>query len=257
MKRAGASLQMAVDARPSSLANDLRGPAFTSRQTAKDRPSAFELRHWRNAERRRLIDERMKYSARRRAEFAKMISQYLGRLLNRAESQIISFCWPFKGEPDLRELMAGLSERNNTIALPVVVERNRPMIFKSWRPGEALDRGIWNIPVPRDGREVLPDIILAPVVGFDSHGFRLGYGGGYFDRTLAAMTHGPTSYGVAYIKSNIPTIYPQSYDIPMNAIVTERGVRWPQLYSSYTLEHGNSSGAEDASMMITETARSI
>lgn len=194
-----------------------------------DRSPAFNLQEWRQLERRRLIGARQNLTPRQRAQFTGDISQYLERLLGGATGQTISFCWPFKGEPDLRDLMARLSQRNNTIALPVVEQRNQPLIFKSWRPGEALERGVWNIPIPRAGKTVLPDIVLAPVVGFDLCGFRLGYGGGYFDRTLAAMAHNPIKYGVGYTISKIATIHPQTHDIPMNAVVTESGVMWPQL----------------------------
>ena len=196
---------------------------------ANDRSAAFNLQEWRQLERRRLIGVRKNMAPRQRAQVTGAISQFLERLLGGATGQTISFCWPFKGEPDLRELMARLSKQNNIIALPVVEERNQPLMFKSWQPGEALDRGVWDIPVPRAGKTVLPDIVLAPVVGFDPCGFRLGYGGGYFDRTLAAMEHNPIKYGVAYTIGRIATIHPQTHDIPMNAVVTESGVMWPQL----------------------------
>ncbi|WP_395073224.1 5-formyltetrahydrofolate cyclo-ligase [Hyphococcus sp.] len=213
--------------------------AQPSRQCAYSVPHDFDLRKWRTAERRRLISERLNLTQSRRVKFTQAIVQYLDRLLGGANGQTISFYWPFKGEPDLRELMTRLSQRNNTIALPLVVERNQPLVFKSWRPGEPLDRGVWKIPVPRDGKIVQPDIILAPVVGFDPCGFRLGYGGGYFDRTLAAMQHRPIKYGIAYNISNIPTIHPQTYDIPMSAVVTEGGVIWPQLQGVGTAANTN------------------
>ena len=110
-------------------------------------------------------------------------------------------------------------------ALPVVVERNAPLAFHAWAPGEPLEKGFWNIPVPKNARAVQPDIILSPVVGFDPHCFRLGYGGGYFDRTLAVLTHEPVVLGVGYASASIPTIFPQPHDIALEAIVTEAGVQ--------------------------------
>lgn len=204
-----------------------RKPAARQRNVGPAQP--FDLQTWRRAERRRLIRNRMNLTAAQRSHAAQHIAQFLLRLLNGAGDLTISFYWPFKGEPDLRDLMARLSGEGSVIALPVVVERNRPMIFRSWKPGEALERGAFDIPVPRAGREVSPDVILAPVVGFDDKAYRLGNGGGYFDRTLAGMTLKPIKYGIGYMASRIPTIYPQSHDIPMNAVVTERGVQWPQL----------------------------
>ena len=81
--------------------------------------------------------------------------------------------------------MASVIERGGTVALPVVVEKARPLIFRAYRPGDRLEKGVWNIPVPADGAAVTPDIVIAPLVGFDGGKFRLGYGGGFFDRTLA------------------------------------------------------------------------
>lgn len=110
-------------------------------------------------------------------------------------------------------------------ALPVVVvQRNTPLAFRSWRRGEALQPGVWNIPVPSDGAVVTPDIVNAPAVGFDPACYRLGYGGGYFDRTLAAFSRPPRIIGVAYARQAIRTIYPQAHDVPMDMIVTEAGV---------------------------------
>ena len=88
-----------------------------------------------------------------------------------------------------------------------------------------MERGFWNIPVPVAGPEVAPDILLAPVVGFDDAGYRLGHGGGYFDRTLAAREPRPRAIGVGLASARLATIHPQPHDIPMQAIVTEAEVR--------------------------------
>jgi 5-formyltetrahydrofolate cyclo-ligase len=90
-----------------------------------------------------------------------------------------------------------------------------------------MERGFWNIPVPADGAQVMPTIVIAPVVGFDPDCYRLGYGGGYFDRTLVAMPAGTRVIGVGYAQAAIPTIHPQPHDIPMNLIVTEKGTLSP------------------------------
>jgi 5,10-methenyltetrahydrofolate synthetase len=95
------------------------------------------------------------------------------------------------------------------------------LIFRTWTPSEPLERGIGGIPVPTGGDTVVPDILLAPVVGFDSACFRLGYGGGYFDRTLAAVRCRPRVFGVGYACLRIPTIHPQPHDVPMDVVVTE------------------------------------
>jgi 5,10-methenyltetrahydrofolate synthetase len=87
--------------------------------------------------------------------------------------------------------------------------------------GEPLERGVWNILVLAQGPAVQPEIVIAPLVGFDEAGYRLGYGGGFYDRTLAAMPGKPFVVGVGYCEARIPTIHPQPQDIPMDIIVTD------------------------------------
>jgi 5-formyltetrahydrofolate cyclo-ligase len=111
------------------------------------------------------------------------------------------------------------------VALPVVVDKKGPLEYRAWRPGEKLVNGVWNIPIPEARRIVVPRAVLAPLVGFDRDCYRLGYGGGYFDRTLAALTSRPWAIGVGFELSRLETIYPQHFDIPMDLIVTEAGVR--------------------------------
>jgi 5,10-methenyltetrahydrofolate synthetase len=118
--------------------------------------------------------------------------------------------------------MTDIHNRGGRCALPMVVKRNQPLAFRLWEPGTRLERGVWNIPFPADGAEVAPDVVIAPVVGFDSACYRLGYGGGFFDRTLAALPAKPRTIGVGYTCAAIATIYPQAHDIPMDAIVTEK-----------------------------------
>jgi len=108
------------------------------------------------------------------------------------------------------------------LALPVVVEKAKPLIFREWWPGISMNHGVWNIPVPAAGEPVEPDALLVPVVGFDRRRYRLGYGGGYYDRTLAALSAKPRAVGVGFELSQLATIYPQPHDIPMDLIVTER-----------------------------------
>jgi 5-formyltetrahydrofolate cyclo-ligase len=118
--------------------------------------------------------------------------------------------------------MRSLHDLGVRLALPVVVERARPLVFREWWPGIRMVPGIWGIPVPAEGDAVLPDALLAPLVGFDARGHRLGYGGGYYDRTLAALPERPLVIGVGFEPSGMETIHPQPHDIPMDLIVTER-----------------------------------
>ena len=102
-----------------------------------------------------------------------------------------------------------------------MVEKARPLIFRSWAPGEKLEKGVWNIPVPSAGEVVVPSVVIAPLVGFDSAGFRLGYGGGYYDRTLASLPAKPLTIGVGFGFSALETIFPQWHDIPMDRLIIE------------------------------------
>jgi 5-formyltetrahydrofolate cyclo-ligase len=136
----------------------------------------------------------------------------------------VAFCWPYKNEYDARFLVRELREKGAKTALPVVVAPKTPLIFREWHPGVALAAGVYDIPYPVDSAEVVPDWVLLPMNGFDEAGYRLGYGGGFFDRTLAAAKKRPAVIGVTYEMARIDTIHPQAYDIPMDFVVTERGV---------------------------------
>ena len=188
-----------------------------------------EIKAWRRAMREQLIAARMAVPAEARAEAAVAIAEQLAELVK--PGQIFSFYWPMKGELDFRPLAARLHAQGVVPALPVVVEKRRPMVFRPWAPRAAMRRGIWNIPEPQTEETVAPDITLAPVVGFSDDGYRLGYGGGYFDRTLASLAPRPLSIGVGLEIQRIDTIRPMAHDIRLDAIMTEtmtRGVLRPR-----------------------------
>ena len=181
----------------------------------------FDWKAWRKDERERLIAERLALpQAVREAIGARAVARLDGLVRPPADS-IVSSYWPFRGEFDLRGWIGALRERGVRPALPVVVEKRRPMQFRLWAPGCRMERGIWNIPVPAGAETVTPDIVIAPLVGFDDRRFRLGYGGGYFDRTLASLEPKPFVVGIGTAASRLATIHPQPHDIPMDAIVTE------------------------------------
>lgn len=136
----------------------------------------------------------------------------------------IGFYWPFKGEIDLRGLVGEFLAQGATASLPVVTEKNRPLAFWAWQPGAKLGRGIWNIPAPADPVAVRPTVLLVPLLGFDNAGYRLGYGGGYYDRTLAVMNPTPLTIGVGFELGRMETIHPQPHDVSLDVIVSEAGV---------------------------------
>jgi 5-formyltetrahydrofolate cyclo-ligase len=154
---------------------------------------------------------------------AERIAEGIDAIIGDVAGRTVSLYWPFRGEPDLRGWMNSLAARGGVAALPIVVAKGEPLIFRAYKQGDRLEKGVWNIPIPAEGEPVLPDVVISPIVGIDPHNYRLGYGGGFFDRTLAAMPRKPLVIGIGYELQRIATIYPQSHDIPMDRIVTEAG----------------------------------
>lgn len=180
-----------------------------------------DVRPWRKAERERLIAARLAVPADARTAMSQRIAEGLDAVIGDIAGRMVSLYWPFRGEPDLRPWMASINARGGRTALPVVIEKGQPLVFRAYVPGDRLEKGVWNIPVPAEGDPVLPDIVISPIVGIDPSCYRLGYGGGFFDRTLAAMPFKPLVIGVGYELQRIATIHPQPHDIPMDRVVTE------------------------------------
>lgn len=222
---------MAAEEDPEEAARGYASPACSMHEVdpaymgiAPPGGSAADVVEWRRGERKRLIEARSALPFTQRAEFTSAISANLDRLIGDVAGKRISLYWPFLSEPDLRGWMGSVTGRGGTTLLPVVVAKKTPLTFRSWQMGEKLERGVWNILFPAEGEEAVPDIVIAPVVGFDPWCFRLGYGGGFFDRTLAALKRPQLIVGVGYASQFIATIRPQPHDIPMDVIVTEEGI---------------------------------
>jgi len=199
-------------------------PAWRDPLEESDPRAVADVKRWRKAERERLVGARLAVPAERRRAWTSCLASRLESAVGGVDGRTVAVYWPFRGEPDLRGVMARVVSQGGRCALPVVVARGRPLVFRRWSPGDALDRGVWNIPIPKpDAPEVVPDVVVAPVVGFDRAGDRLGHGGGFYDRTLAAMTERPRVLGVGYALAALATIHPQWHDIPMDAVITEEG----------------------------------
>jgi 5-formyltetrahydrofolate cyclo-ligase len=183
-----------------------------------------EIKAWRRAERERLIAWRMALAPAIRRTAGQLIAASLEDLIGERPG-VLGVYWPFRAEFDPRPLIDALIASGRSVALPVVIDRKGPLEYRSWAPGEPLAAGVWDIPIPEKRDIVVPAMVLAPLVGFDRACYRLGYGGGYFDRTLAALSPRPLAIGVGFAAQEIATIYPQSFDIPMDMIITEEGVR--------------------------------
>jgi 5-formyltetrahydrofolate cyclo-ligase len=184
-----------------------------------------ELRAWRRTERQRLLTLRTSVPPSVRREWGERIELRLGALLEERSEFTLGVYWPFQAEFDPRPLIDWLTAKGSAVALPAVVDKKGPLEYRAWRPGEPLVDGVWDIPVPQRREIVIPQAVLAPLVGFDCGCYRLGYGGGYFDRTLAAFSPRPLAIGVGFENSKIDTIYPQAFDIPMDIVVTEAETR--------------------------------
>jgi 5-formyltetrahydrofolate cyclo-ligase len=184
-----------------------------------------EVRLWRKAERQRLIALRTGTASADRRRWGEAIEAGIWDLLQQQPVARLGVYWPFQAEYDPRPLIDRLVAAGIAVALPAVVDKKGPLEYRAWRPGEALVDGVWNIPIPEKRDIVVPEAVLAPLVGFDRFCWRLGYGGGYFDRTLAALRPQPRAIGVGFEFSAIETIHPQPFDVPMDLVVTEAAVR--------------------------------
>jgi len=186
------------------------------------------VRDWRKATRARIVAERRALS---RSEKTRRGSAVLAALRADAASfagKRLGFYWPMKGEIDLLPLVRSLLPELSAAALPVIIEKQRPLEFWQWTTRTQLcNRGVWNIPYPAERILVEPDVLLVPLVGFEAAGYRLGYGGGYYDRTLAAIEKRPRLIGVGFELGRLPTIHPQPHDVPMSTIVTDAGPKDP------------------------------
>jgi 5-formyltetrahydrofolate cyclo-ligase len=137
------------------------------------------------------------------------------------DASLVGFYWPFSGEIDVRPFIELVLAYGGNAALPVVIAKNQPLEFRAWKPGNAMTTGAYGIPHPVQGPSVEPDVLIVPLLGFDSMCYRLGYGGGFYDRTLRTALRRPVTIGVGFELARLDTIQPQPYDVPMDLILTE------------------------------------
>jgi 5,10-methenyltetrahydrofolate synthetase len=184
----------------------------------------LELASWRKSERERLIAARERLDRATLERLRHRIDAHLTRSFPGLASATVAFCWPMRGEYDARPLAAALRQRGAVTALPVVVAPRQPLIFREWHDGVALAPGPLGIPYPTHSDPVVPTVVLVPMNGWDESGHRLGYGAGFFDRTLASPPKLLVAIGVSYELARMNSIRPQRWDVPMDWVVTERGV---------------------------------
>lgn len=179
---------------------------------------------FRAALRREKLAARMALDEKAHAALSARVEAHLAALLMPLPPQALAFCAPVRGEFNARPLVSLLIDRGWQAAMPVVETVDAPMAFRTWTPSSAMDIDRHGIPIPLNGSAIVPDIVLLPLVAFDTRGFRLGYGGGYFDRTLATLVPRPWAIGVGFELARVADIQAQTHDMPLDAVVTEAGV---------------------------------
>jgi 5-formyltetrahydrofolate cyclo-ligase len=187
---------------------------------------------------KQILRERMKgerrIAARARSDAAETAARHAARnflsAIDIPDGAIVSLYYPIKDELDTEPLVAALIERGTAIALPIVSAKNRPLIFRAYKPGDALIAGAYGEQVPtEDAMQVRPTIIIAPLLAFTRAGGRLGYGGGYYDRTLEALRANAQSegdilaVGFGFGVQEVDALPLEPLDQPLDWVVTERG----------------------------------
>ncbi len=152
--------------------------------------------------------------------------------------QVIGAYWPIKGEFDplpalYRWQEAGLeadavaARNRRRIGLPVINKVDKTLTFYTWYPGCPMEEDAFGIPKPKDTEIIQPTLLFVPCVGYGPGGYRLGYGGGFYDRTLAALTPRPFTVGLGFTNGFLSDLEPEPHDVPLDAILNDNGVVWP------------------------------
>jgi 5,10-methenyltetrahydrofolate synthetase len=184
-------------------------------------PTAFRI-----ALRQKMLAARVDLSLRQaplHATLSARIDGHLSHWLMPRTPTSIGFCIPVQGEFDPRALVTRLLGHGWTAAVPVVHHINSPMLFHPWTPETPMATDRHGIPIPANPPGPAPQIVLLPLVAFDAAGYRLGYGGGYFDRTLAASVPSPLTIGIGFELTRVASIFPQAHDQRLDFVVTEAG----------------------------------
>jgi 5-formyltetrahydrofolate cyclo-ligase len=175
--------------------------------------------------RQRLISERQNLTSNERDEIERRCLAEIQQYLQTREPGILGLYWPIKGEIDCRSLAPALIQQGWTLCVPIINSDSQCLDFALWTPDTPMIVGSWNIPVPEQQTLLIPDHFLVPLVGFDKQNFRLGYGGGYYDRTLAAIDKPVHTIGIGMECGRFESIQPQEWDIPMDKVITEKGIQ--------------------------------
>lgn len=179
---------------------------------------------WRKAERARLIAARLALASQARTAAGHAIGAALAARFPPGSIALVGGYWPIRGEYDPLGYLRQVIDAGAAAALPAVVAKGAALEFRAWTPNTRMAPGRWDTLHPEAGPAVAPLALLVPLVGFDAAGHRLGYGGGFYDRTLAAASPRPLAIGVGFELGRLPRFEPAAHDQRMDVIVTEAGV---------------------------------
>ncbi|MDB5796554.1 MAG: 5-formyltetrahydrofolate cyclo-ligase [Paucimonas sp.] len=168
-----------------------------------------------------LLAQRKAMSSSQRAAMNRALSEAMLAWCDGNGPALLALYMPMRGEPDLLQACEILVAKGTSLALPVVVEKNAPLAFAAWKPGDPLVKDLAGVDAPAQRRLVDPDTLLIPCLGYNGDRYRLGYGAGYYDRTLAARP-GVRAIGVAWSDSRVD-FAPDVFDQPLHLILTEAG----------------------------------
>ncbi|MBL1458908.1 MULTISPECIES: 5-formyltetrahydrofolate cyclo-ligase [unclassified Methylophaga] len=178
---------------------------------------------WRNKQRYRLTQQRLDIANDLRLIHQVALFDNLQTIIDPLPKGTIGFYWPVRGEIDCRDFICGLIEQGWQAALPKIIGTKEALEFRQWRPESIMQAEVWDIPVPQNTAIVEPDVLIIPLVGFDTDLHRLGNGGGFYDRTLAKPVK-PFSIGIGFQWMLLDSIEAQPHDVPMDRIVTEEKI---------------------------------
>jgi len=197
---------------------------------------------WRKCRRQALLSQRTSLPKETLSQWQLAMDTHFERWFPQFASHgaVVAVYWPHRGEYDARALAARWRAAGMTIVLPVVMAPATPLIFREWQPDTVMEAGPQGILHPAHGPLLIPSVLVIPALGFDRQGYRLGYGGGYYDRTLAALGAGgrlpadgtgtarqvspPIAIATGYEMGRLDSLFPQSHDVPMDYVLTEAGV---------------------------------
>lgn len=184
-------------------------------------------------QRQELIEQRLNMPD--RIERADLLQRVMRIWLVGRPDTIIGAYWPIKGEFDPLPALHRWKEdgelldepQRRRIGLPVVNREKNTLHFHVWYPGCPMEEDAYNIPKPKDTEIIVPTLLIVPCVGYGAGGYRLGYGGGFYDRTLAALQPKPFTLGLGFAQGFLPDLEPEPHDVPLDAVLNENGVVWP------------------------------